>query len=296
VVLQKIDIPEDLDFKQCAGVLVSTWHLPTPDSVLKKLYQWNLPMSIWLENEALLPSLPHLMQRKNTAWFSISYSAASGREMGKSLKQRNHHHVLYISPYHAATWSQNRLAGLTEIVERVDVLSDNRFSDAWGFQNLAMTKLEKSQQKKCLEVPELLKNSLPISRKMHSKWRSWATEFMQDLEVLQALKPLINKAMKSQATAWVFASDHCAILAHQLIPAHKGPTLIASFDNTPEACAMGFDSFEFNTRGMARAMIEHVLNPSNPLYTTGKLRQPKGHVVQRRKLTRKEPRHSFMHF
>lgn len=280
---QKMPLLGPSDWKRCAGVIVSTWLLPNSVALLKTIAKWNLPMSIWLENEELLPELPKLIHRKNMAWFCISYNADSGRELGKNLMQRGYNHALYISPYHGATWSQNRLAGLAETLERVDPLCDSRCRDAWGFRNAGLQKMKKNVLQDWLDVPETIYKYPQIPLAMKAKWDKQVCDFIQDMEVLEALRPLLAQAVRSPATAWVFASDHCALLALQLIAPELRPRVIASFDNTPEARAVGIESFEFNTRGMVQAMVEHLLHPSHPLYPYGLLRQPKGHVVERAK-------------
>ena len=279
----KMLFPKPSDLKRCIGVVVSTWLLPHANSVIQSIQRWNVPVSIWVENEELLPALPQLMRHKHLAWFNISYGTDSGKLLGQNLTQRGHNQVLYISPYHGATWSKNRWLGLQSSLKNTTLLADSRFRDTWGFQNAALQRIQPHKLHQAFSFPQTQLDCYTESPYFMARWKQHVLEYLQDLEVLQALKPLMKKAVNSSATAWVFASDHCAILALQLVSPEQRPLTIISFDNTPEARALGIESFEFNTQGMVKAMIEHLRQPQHPFHITGVFRQPKGHVVQRNK-------------
>jgi DNA-binding transcriptional regulator YhcF (GntR family) len=266
------------------GVLFSTWHLQNARKCLNKVLAWGVPVSTWIESSELAKRIGVFAQRKNLAWFSVGYGPGPGRDVGRFLKERGHRRIAYISPFHASTWSVDRLQGLSSILPLVEPFVCTDFANSWSFRDRVEAGPLGQKNVNALLPKELRRMRVAGAALPLAQWHENTYELARDMDILQVMQPLLRQVLaRPDLTAWVFANDLCAVLAQGLLQEtglQPAPEQIA-FDNSSAAFLYGIDSYEFNTQGMVQSMIHHLLAPRNPLYNQGEILHPRGHVVKR---------------
>src|SRR5690606_9432753 len=93
------------------GAVVSTWHMPDPHPLLSALHRLRLPTAVWLEHPLLTSG--RLPDRSPWLGFhDLAYGRESGMVLGSHPALKRHSRIAWISPFHGAEWSRNRLDGL----------------------------------------------------------------------------------------------------------------------------------------------------------------------------------------
>ncbi|HON12364.1 MAG TPA: GntR family transcriptional regulator, partial [Chitinispirillaceae bacterium] len=102
-----------LKSKDISGIILSSYHMKDSAECLRRLLQFNIPISAWVEDHRILKMIDrYSSNRKKLTFFDSSYSTLPGYEVGRYLIGKGHKNIAYISPFHQSPWSQNRLSGL----------------------------------------------------------------------------------------------------------------------------------------------------------------------------------------
>jgi DNA-binding LacI/PurR family transcriptional regulator len=239
------------------GAVVSTWHLPDPYPLLSALHRARLPAAVWLENPVLSPA--RLSVR--SPWIGF-HDMAYGRESGAVLADhpaiRKHDRIAWISPFHGAEWSRNRLEGLRENLPEGTVLHEalGPWISEWDFQAAVW------------RDPEAWKRVRLDGVGMGSHVVDLARPLMEAIgrdRLIESFSPTLEKALASGASLWVAASDWIALACMDWLGAKglrtPGDIALAGFDDSREALRHGLTSVRFDAQMMARAMVRQVLSP-----------------------------------
>lgn len=218
--------------KNTIGAIVSTLLIQKPKPFLSALSHLSVPVSIWWEHpqEGF-----HSLFKKQPLWtfFNSTFGSVPGRMMGRFLLEKGIQKVVYISPYHASSWSQDRLTGLQESGLVVLPFTDSTNASPWDYR-------ERARQNGPKNTVELRARDL----------------------LRQRLKKMISKAPTTEA--WVCVNDEVAAIIMELFEQkkiNKKPYIIG-FDNSSESYLLQFDSYDFNTEALVLQMFYHLNSDS----------------------------------
>ncbi len=231
------------------------------------------------------PAARRLLRR-----FSIAHGDDAGREAGRFLLMRGHRECAFVTPYHAAPWSRNRLAGLAEAVGQAGdgaslrvydpgVCADDFALRDHAFAHPATRRLLSA----VAEFHRDMRGAGPFDAEAYRRDPAFQHVLARTLE--DHLRPVVARALDSGATAWVCASDPVALAVLRLLAerdaAVPADISVMGFDNSPEAMVAGLTSYDFNVPALADALLRHVLDPlSTPAHGRGSVELP-GYVVER---------------
>jgi len=238
--------PEDVH-GPVLGMIVSTWLVQDPASMLHALRRVGAPISVWWEHPAIGFPRP---RTGSMVGFNLSFGASAGWEVGRHLRAFARGTVAFVSPFHASEWSRTRLEGLRRALDgsgiHVEEHVDSRWESAW-----------------------------------HMRQACGGVEEAEHL-LARILSDLLPGGTLREHPIWVTANDHVALHLIELLRHHGLPRpTIVSFDNTSSSEAWQFDSFEFHTDGMVRQMLHHILHPDAKLFRDGGLHEMVGRMVAR---------------
>lgn len=234
-----------LDRSQVTGLVLSTLHLAQAQEHVTVLERLHLPMAVWMESPQ-----QRIRHGQGTLLHDIGYSRHAGAAMGRRLATADPGGVVWISPFHGASWSRERLEGLREGLGAarplesycLDLVSEWDLRPGFG------------------EVTARLEQALP----------DWdASDALQEELARNAvaqrlgslMEPLFQRALDSGAPIWVLANDPCALLARLWLLKRGHKRHLCGFDDLFEATLQGITSYRFPTAELARAMIRHCLAP-----------------------------------
>jgi len=230
------------------GIIVSTWLIQKPLSLLAKLWTLRVPISVWWE---LPPQLfpTKNSQRPSTLGFNLSFGVSPGITVGRHLYALGFHDIAFISPFHGSEWSRNRLeglrVGLANYESCLKAYVDANHENAWEFhRDVGVAEGERL-------IRKILANFLDQTDLMHTK-------------------------------VWVTVNDHTAIVLLEILKERGLPRpYVVSFDNSTICEAYQIDSFEFHTEGMVRQMLYHIQQPTAILFKSGGIYEMVGRFVCR---------------
>lgn len=229
------------------GALVSTWLVANPQPLLHRLSCLRLPLSVWWEHAS--EDFPRTRFQAGLTGFNLSFGESAGVAVGRHLAALGMLDVAFVSPYHNNDWSRARLRGLRDSLEtyggRVQEFVDVRYSSPWQLRNLEEE-----------GMPGLLRASL--------------SDFLDDPRLLAV-------------PTWVLVNDIAAVSMHGLLrESGKVYPRMIGFDNCSDSERLGIDSFEFNTDGMVRQMLYHLINPKAILFADAPIHEMMGHLILRK--------------
>ncbi|MBD3321078.1 MAG: GntR family transcriptional regulator [Chitinivibrionales bacterium] len=241
--------------KGCEFALRALSHVKKPIAVLDVTGGWELP---WY------------LGKPDVRLFSAAVSAAPGRHVGEYLIAGGHRHLAYISPFHQALWSQNRLHGLGQALAAaggsVDTFTlDMPAAIPYYYREEGQSKSDFESLLACYRkwrvhlgseyraiTDPLFEHTLPVTLLSKAAFRTRLTSLFD--------RALSNKAI----SAWVCANDEVALAAlHYLREkdvAVPDTISVAGFDDTAEALRQGLTSYNFNMRAMVHRMLGFLLN------------------------------------
>jgi DNA-binding transcriptional regulator YhcF (GntR family) len=244
------------------GFLVSTWLIPDIHGILALLRPYHLPVSIWWEHSS--ESLSKTRFPRNVVFFNLSFGERPGALIAETLLGMGHTQVLFLSPFHASPWSQQRLEGLRNRIlkapgGRVTAVTDDSHASPWSFQEEAWKELRAENRALAADAPQV----------MRRKNRNLARRVRVMLE---------GAPPAPDATAWVCVNDETAEIASAYIRTRDKKTTdnatrdkqpapyLISFDNSAASYRLGIDSFAFDSGAMARKMLFHLTRPSASVF------------------------------
>ncbi len=239
------------DYPNVIGIILSTMLMGNPNRILSRLKPISVPISIWWEHPQSMLSKSFL-KRENWAFFNSTFGKNPGIFLGRFLLKKGFTKAAYISPYHASSWSRDRLQGLKESGLEIHTFTDCEFASPWDFRNIA----SKSGPK-----------------------------FSIELRAKLGEKKILKKIIQSigNENVWIPANDEIAGLLRELEEEgsiKKIPYLV-TFDNSIESYLLRLDSFDFNTEILVEQMFYHLeLGKNDPFQGKG-FREVSGKVVEK---------------
>lgn len=237
------------------GAVVSTWHLTDPYPLLSALHRARLPSAVWLENPVLSPT--RLSIRSPWLGFhDMAYGLESGAVLADHPLIRKHARIAWISPFHGAEWSRNRLEGMRKNLPGETILHEalGPWVSEWDFQEAIW------------RDPEAWKRVRLDGLRGESRFSDLVRPLMEALgrdRLIDSFSPALEKALASGSTLWVAASDWVALACLDWLGARglraPGDVALAGFDDTREALRHGLTSVRFDAPMMARAMVRQIL-------------------------------------
>ncbi len=239
------------DYPDVIGFIISTMLMENPIRILSKFKPVSSPVSIWWEHpQGALPR--NFLKRDGWAFFNSTFGKNPGISLGRYLQKKGFTQAAYISPYHASSWSRDRLQGLRESGLEIHAFTDSKFASPWDFRNIAKRNGPRS--------------SVELRAKRYER---------------KILKKMVQAI--GDETAWIPANDEIAGLLRELEEEGaigKIPYLVA-FDNSIESYLLRLDSFDFNTEILAEQMFYHLeLGKNDPFQGNG-FREISGKVVEK---------------
>lgn len=273
------------------GILLSAYHMKNSADCLRHLSLVKKPVSVWIEDHSVLALVNKYSNKDNITFFDASYSTQPGFETAKFLYEKGHRSIAFISPFHASSWSQNRLQGIKSFFKTsnephaIHEFVRNEFISDYSF----MEKVIESGQINKVLLTQKLQNTLNDA--LHNRIvnvKLDVNSLLRDNLIYNYSNSLFEKALIQQGiSAWVAVNDLTACMIHDFwdykkIPPKNRPALI-SFDNTFESLEKGISSYDFNTSGDVNNMILHLLYPNSALFSSKKrVIRINGTVVQRK--------------
>jgi len=226
------------------GFLVSTWLVHNPLALLHLLRAEHAPLAVWWEHPVTL--VPRLSREAKVAFFNVAFGDAPGRAVGEYLRGLGYKRVVFLSPFHGSEWSKGRLRGL------VDGLGRGHFGNVMSL----------------------------VSERWDSPWDLIVQEGRGEgmrRALAHELEKLLAQMRSNEVEALVCVNDMVAACAEDILGA---PSIhLVGFDYSAEGLRRRFDSFAFNTSGMARQMLYHLLQPSAGLFAQASLQEVVGRLV-----------------
>ncbi|MBD3418874.1 MAG: hypothetical protein GF398_02030 [Chitinivibrionales bacterium] len=232
-------------------------HFGKPVAILDLVGGWQIP-----------PSLSKPFFRM----FSVAVSPRSGRQVGRYLLDLKHKSIAYISPFHEAAWSHNRLRGMTEVYRSAGLENAVRL---FTFENPPVIHevYQAAVDSQC---------SYDALRDYYDAWKQRNPDFVRHVfdpyfhlylphRILtkaamgEQLGELFEKALEhKEITAWVLANDDVAVPAMEFLKA-RGLSVpdeisVIGFDDMYNTLRRGITSFNFNIRAIVHLMLGFVLN------------------------------------
>lgn len=239
------------EYPAAVGIILSTMLMEKPSTVLRKFSAIGCPISVWWEHpaETLLASQ---LKHEGWAFFNSCFGKNPGVAVGRYLLRKGFRRIVYISPYHASSWSKDRLKGLEEVGLEVFPRVDSEFASPWDFRHIAS-----------LNGPKF---SIDLRAKSHEK---------------QILQKLLGELPKD--AVWIPANDEIAGLLKELEEEGSIGEIpyMVGFDNSVESYLLRLDSFDFNTESLVAQMFYHLETGKNDPFAGGKLREISGKVIEK---------------
>lgn len=227
--------------------------------LLNFFYSVKFPVAVWWEHP--INAVPKkFLGKRYWGFFNSGFGSTPGSEMGAYLLAHNICEVNYFSPYHASSWSIDRLKGLLKSGVIVHEFTDNEFASPWDFKQLARKRVNKSE-----------------------------VEFTARSLEKEKLKLLAKKAISTQSASkinypWVCVNDEVASLFTEIFDKNElrefkiKPTFIA-FDNSMESYMLRFSSYDFNTESLVEQMFYYLENPD--VFNKNKIHHIIGNVAEK---------------
>lgn len=262
------------------GIVVSTWHVSDARELILATRSCGLPVRTWQDGwsgpmQGISRDHPRLRIH------DAALSADAGKAMGVHLLERGFRRIAWISPFHGATWSRSREAGLRSVLEtegaRVEAFTIDAVSE-WDFLTKAWADPELWGT---LDAPALERLTRGRSHPVIAR----AAEQIGRKLILEAWSARLQEALDWQADAWVAANDLAAGIAHEWLQAPdripSRPRGLAGFDDATEALRQDLTSFRFDTAAMARSMIHGILSHRKDRHSVRDVVRHGGNVVPR---------------
>ena len=215
----------------------------------------------------------------------------AGSTIANHLLELGHRRFVFISPYHATQWSQQRLQGIIDAYDSAGVhdavtTCTYRRSD-WRDavlrqENMIDADLERLERQ-CYAGDHRVQALGRALRSQRDRIRdAWAWQLYAE-----AFSDVLTEAFReTEATAWVAVNDDVALRCRTSLEQRgrrvPGDISLCGFDNTLEAHSHSLTSYDFNARALIDAMVAHVLYPRGSDWGGGRRATPvHGHLAMR---------------
>jgi DNA-binding GntR family transcriptional regulator/DNA-binding LacI/PurR family transcriptional regulator len=265
-----------IDFKQqedIFGYIMVILHgeVDRAEPVLRDLAHFQRPVAILTSDRSFtLPS--YLRRPRQFQIFHIGAAEKHATTVARFMLQLGHHRIAFISPFHGALWSRERLAGMQSTYETagfadgVQAFTLDSFINRMSFRNDAYEHWYSSEIKDACKT--INKRIGIVSMRIASQEAHGADDFVKFAmvykEIQKQLGKLFARAYKdSSITAWIAANDLVASYAVDYIVENKiacpQKLSLISFDDSVASQRNGITSYNFNIPNTARSMLSFVL-------------------------------------
>lgn len=218
-----------------------------------------LPLAV-VDEGAGNPYVPGRDTRNlNARLFLPAVGNTCGAAVASYLHELGHRHVAFVSVQHDTKWSQGRLEGLSRFYQRHNCSVDARVSSSGHVHPVVTPELQAIVGKTEKQLRDM----------------SYLVNFVDGATTLtfinpafrRAVVPLVEAALEHtpRPTVLVAGNDLIAMVCLDYFReagiAVPGEVSIVSFDDCTEAFRRGLTSYNFNAEGIARAALQHILNP-----------------------------------
>ncbi|MBD3419651.1 MAG: GntR family transcriptional regulator [Chitinivibrionales bacterium] len=254
---------------------------PKLPEVLVQLAHVNKPLAIVDVSGDWSP--PVFLQNRLCKHFTYAVSCKSSLTIGRFLLQGGHRHLAYLSPFHRARWSLNRLKGLQQACREVTgssvtpVVLKRPPKIAAHYRNLTLercdlTPLQEFYHTWKRHIPahysaaldELFRFTIPVRILTQAA-------FQHEVEAL--FEQAFRHADTGRISVWVAANDDvarqaCTWLRRKRVAIPRELS-VTGFDDTREAMQEGLTSYNFNVRALAHAVLTYIVNRESYLSRYG---------------------------
>ncbi|MBD3420411.1 MAG: GntR family transcriptional regulator [Chitinivibrionales bacterium] len=264
---------------------------PVHARVLKMLPLTRKPVAVLDETGNAIDDAS-LLKSRRLKIFRMTVSQAPARQIAHYLLSLGHKHIAFISPFHDAVWSQQRLKGLREVYAMAGsgvavsaYISHKPFKES-ALEHSGIQVLQRAFHawRRTAQV-EFIKEVEPLFATIEEKGIRWG-------ELRRQLKEHFSKALSDRSiTAWVFPTDFLGDVAMDFL-ADRGikiPEAISliGFDDSFRSLRCGLASYNFNIEAVANAMLQYVIHGKVPgVPNDRKCIEIKGAIVNRRSIAR----------
>ncbi|MBD3321137.1 MAG: GntR family transcriptional regulator [Chitinivibrionales bacterium] len=244
-----------------------------PEDVIAMLYSFKKPIAViddiggWKLPRPLAP-------RSDITRFVSVISEKPGTLCARYLLSKGHKQCAFFSPFHAAQWSKNRLAGIIDQYSRAGegcsvtpFTLDNFIAES----DYAQVPKTRRHSMTFADMAKSWMSNIPASYQYH--FEPLIREVLDYIgmpraEIRSQLEPLFDRALtRTEITAWIGANDLVAVMAldfckrkHVPVP---GKISVIGFDDSSEALRNQLSSYNFNHLALAHACINSILRPGS---------------------------------
>lgn len=244
--------------EETIGVVASTWHIPDPSTLYRRLVRIGLPACVWVEDPTYRNQLNRVHSR--IGFHDQGYGENAGALVADHLIALGHRHIAWLSPWQASGWSRNRLDGIARAAREAGAKLDtfclegisewDRLGPAWSDERFSKIFPGSELERAIGGSAEGLRRSAILEL----GWNRIRSDF----------SPLAEAALRSGATAWIGSNDSVALMSRTWLVRQglrvPGDISLCGFDDTSEALRANLTSFRFATPPMVRAMLQQILS------------------------------------
>jgi DNA-binding transcriptional regulator YhcF (GntR family) len=273
----------------------------SPEEVLQKLLLLKKPVAV-LDVVGGWEASPRMLNNYYFRLFTVTTSMHPPQWVGRYMLNLGHSEIAFISPFHKALWSQQRLRGIKELYRDAGLVNNvhpfvlDRYAFQWDY-------LQED-----FDNPEDIKALIAG----YNKWQNYAdSKFIRKFghynytifkylsewncatgEIYHRMMPLFERALENKRiSAWVMANDYTATLALDYLKKNNKRVpedlSVISFDNTIDAMENQLTSYDFNLNGIVSIMLRYALRPSSVASPQGKVAvEAEGTIIERRSTAR----------
>lgn len=203
--------------------------------------------------------------------FLLSSAPDCGRAVGRFLAESGHRRIAWLSPFHQADWSRERLEGLRTGFAELDPANVVRAFTRHGPGNVYQHRLERARAE--CDPASLARAVAPWLRGIPAPYRR-AVHPLFDYEIpfhhlpfaafRAEVEELFEAALAEEdLTAWVCANDQIAVLAHDVLAERDRTRRIAlcGFDNSEAALRKSLTSYRFDEIAAVNRMLAFLRQP-----------------------------------
>jgi DNA-binding LacI/PurR family transcriptional regulator/DNA-binding transcriptional regulator YhcF (GntR family) len=261
------DLPQE---RSIAGYIVAAGFTGIVlEKLLRRISHVDKPVAIFDDSGEW--TRPWYLKQPHIRIFTAAISPEPGRHVAAFLGETGHSHVAYISPFHKARWSRNRLAGMEKALARYTwpahihaITLDN--------PPVINTFYEKDALSDCN-----VKDLIACYRSWRERNPSYLHEVLDTLFFTNLPHKIIPRAYfharlhrlfeqalaHSDITAWVGANDEIAIQALRFLQQRgidvPGRISVIGFDDSPDAGRHELSSYNFNMPALVHLMLEYIV-------------------------------------
>ncbi|MBD3421840.1 MAG: GntR family transcriptional regulator [Chitinivibrionales bacterium] len=217
--------------------------------------------------------VPRYLTNSKNGLFSVAISTNTGRQAAKYLHELGHRHIAYISPFHQAKWSVNRLRGVRSLF---DIPGSGRSVRSFVLDNppKIFDFYSEDAHKLCSVTSlnnafEQWKENVPAAfSRAAAPFFSFTLPFrlLSRAALEQEMEKLFDRALEQkEITAWVCSNDIIALMALDYLE-RKDITVpqeisVLGFDDSEQAYTRRLTSYNFNVDILIYRIINSILNP-----------------------------------